>query len=270
MDLPGKVAVVTGSGNGIGEAIAKRFAAAGAKVLVTDVEPESVRRVATEIGALGLATDITVESNVQMAAALAEERLGPVDIWHSNAGLSGPRAAGELQDDQLWDAMWRLHVMSHLYAARAVLPSMLERGDGYLLATASSTALSLQVEKLAYSVTKRGALALSEWLAVTFRPKGIKVSCVCPGAVLTRMLTGDLLGPGSPALANARTPEQVAEIVIHGIRDERFLIVTNPGEEEVLSEKAADYDAWIDAKFKSFGEFIGRPDKSPRAPAGDR
>lgn len=259
MELAGKVAVVTGSGNGMGEAIARRFAAAGAKVLVTDIEPDSVERVATELGTIGLAADITVESNVQRVAALAAERLGPVDVWHSNAGISGPRAASELQDDQIWDTMWRLHVMSHVYAARAVLPSMLARGDGYLLATASNTALSLQAEKLAYSVTKRGALALSEWLAVNFRPKGIKVSCFCPGAVLTRMLTGDALMSGSPALTNARTPEQVAEIVLQGIRDERFLIVTRPGEEEVLNEKATDYDGWIDAKFKSFEALVGQP-----------
>lgn len=122
MELAGKVAVVTGSGSGIGEAIAKRFAAEGAKVLVTDIQEAGVERVAGEIGTVGVAADITVESEVQRVAAIAAERLGPVDVWHSNAGIAGPREPGELQDDALWEAMWRLHVMSPVYAARAVLP----------------------------------------------------------------------------------------------------------------------------------------------------
>jgi NAD(P)-dependent dehydrogenase (short-subunit alcohol dehydrogenase family) len=257
MELAGKVAVVTGSGHGIGEAIAKRFAAEGAKVLVTDIDEEAVQRVAAEIGTVGLAADVTIESNVQRIAALAEDRLGPVDVWHSNAGIAGPRELGKLQDDALWDAMWRLHVLSHVFAARAVLPSMLQRGDGYLLATASNTALSTQVKKLAYTVTKRGTLALSEWLAIYFRPKGIKVSCFCPGAMRTRMLAANDFPPDSPTITNARTPEEVADIIVRGIGAERFLILTNPDEPHVLSEKAADYDAWLDTKLKSFEDYVG-------------
>jgi NAD(P)-dependent dehydrogenase (short-subunit alcohol dehydrogenase family) len=258
MELARKVAVVTGSGNGIGEAIAKRFAAEGAKVLVTDIERESVDRVAAEIGCPGMAVDITVESNVQQVVALAEERLGPVDIWHSNAGIAGPRQPGDVQDDALWDAMWRLHVMSHVYASRALLPSMLERGDGYLIATASNTALSLQVEKLAYSVSKRGTLALCEWLAANFRPKGVKVSCFCPGAMRTRMFAANGFAEDSPALTNARTPEQVAEVIVQGIRAEKFLILTDPGDLAALSERASGYDTWLDAKLESFEAFVAQ------------
>jgi NAD(P)-dependent dehydrogenase (short-subunit alcohol dehydrogenase family) len=192
VQLDGKVAVVTGSGNGIGEAIARRFAAAGARVVVTDIEREAVERVADEIGAVGIA-----------------------------------------------------HVLSHLNAAREVLPSMIARGDGYLLQTASSVALSTQPEKAAYSVTKHAALALSEWLAVQYRPLGIKVSCFCPGPMLTRMLLSNEFAPGHPALEQALTPQQVADVVIEGIRAERFLIVTRPGSERALTDKGTDYDAWI-------------------------
>lgn len=256
MELAGKVAVVTGSGHGIGAAIAKRFAAEGAKVLVTDIDEQATRSVAEEIGTVGLAADVTVESEVQRVAAFAQERLGPVDVWHSNAGIAGPREVGELQPDSLWDAMWRLHVMSHVFAARAVLPGMLARGDGYLLATASNTALSIQVEKLAYSVTKRGALALSEWLAINFRHKGVKVSCFCPGAMRTRMLADNGFAPDSPALSNACTPEQVADIIVNGIREEKFLILTNQDDVHVLDEKSADYDGWLDTKLRSFEEFV--------------
>jgi NAD(P)-dependent dehydrogenase (short-subunit alcohol dehydrogenase family) len=173
MDLAGKVAVVTGAGNGIGEAIARRFAAEGVNVVVTDIDAAAVERVAAEIGAVGIPADVTNETHVLAIVAAAEKDLGPIDIWHSNAGVAGPRAPGELPDDPLWDRMWRLHVMSHVYAARAVLPSMVQRGNGYLLQTASSIALSTQVDKAAYAVTKRAALALSEWLALNYRPKGI-------------------------------------------------------------------------------------------------
>ena len=128
MKLDGKVAVVTGSGNGIGEAIARRFAAEGARVVVTDIEPEAVSRVADEIGTVGLAADITEPANVRAVAELARATFGEVDVWLSNAGVAGPRQPGNLQDDSLWELMWRLHVMSHLHAVREVLPSMIDRG----------------------------------------------------------------------------------------------------------------------------------------------
>src|SRR4051812_10243756 len=217
MELAGKVAVVTGSGSGIGEAIAKRFTAEGARVLVTDIQEAGVERVAGEIGTVGVAADITVESEVQRVAAIAAERLGPVDVWHSNAGIAGPREAGELQDDTLWEAMWKLHVLAPLYATRAVLPSMLERGDGYLLATASNTGLSTHVEKLAYAVTKRGTIAFQEYLAIHYKPRGIKVSCFCPGAMATPMFAANGFAPDSPASRSAVTPEQVAEIIVQGM-----------------------------------------------------
>ena len=245
MQLDGKVAVVTGSGNGIGEAIARRFAAAGARVVVTDIEQEAVERVADEIGTVGVAADITAADSVRAVADLARASYGEVDLWLSNAGVAGPRQPRNLQDDGLWDLMWRLHVLSHLNAAREVLPSMIDRGDGYLLQTASLVALSTQPEKAAYSVTKHAALALSEWLAVQYRPLGIKVSCFCPGPMLIRMLLSNEFGPGHPALEQALTPEQVADVVLEGITAERFLIVTRPGSEHVLTDKGTDYDAWI-------------------------
>jgi NAD(P)-dependent dehydrogenase (short-subunit alcohol dehydrogenase family) len=254
MELDGKVAVVTGSGNGIGEAIARRFAAEGARVVVTDIEPEAVARVASELGTVGLVADITVPANVRAVAELARKSYGEVDLWLSNAGVAGPRQPGELQDDSLWDLMWRLHVLSHLNAAREVLPSMIDRGDGYPLQTASSVALSTQPDKLAYSVTKHAALALSEWLAVQYRPLGVKVSCFCPGPMRTRMLLNNGFSPDHPALQQALTPEQVADVVTEGIAAERFLIVTRPGAEHALIEKGTDYDAWI---AQASAQFLG-------------
>ncbi|OHV33208.1 MULTISPECIES: SDR family oxidoreductase [Pseudofrankia] len=245
MDVAGKIAVVTGSGNGIGEAIARRLAADGAQVVVTDIEPESVERVASEIGTVGLATDLKSEANVKAVAQLARDTYGRIDIWHSNAGIAGPPPPDSLQNDGLWNTMWQLHVLAHLYAAREVLPEMVARGDGYLLQTASSVALSTQPEKAEYAVTKHAALALSEWLAVRYRPQGVKVSCFCPGAMLTRMLAESGFPEDHPVMKMALTPEQVAEVVVRGLADERFLILTDPADAQSLVDKGTDYDEWV-------------------------
>ncbi|MGO8862736.1 MAG: SDR family NAD(P)-dependent oxidoreductase [Acidimicrobiales bacterium] len=245
MKLRDKVVVITGSGNGIGEALARRFSAEGARVVVTDIEADRVERVADEIDSVGLAVDITVEDNVKAVAALARRTYGEIDVWYSNAGHAGPREPGRIQANELWESGWNLHVMSHVYATREVLPAMLERGDGYLLQTASSVALSAQVEKATYSVTKHAALALAEWLAITYRPRGVKVSCFCPGAMLTRMLLSNDFPPDHPVLAGALRPEQVAELLVRGIDAERFLIVEDEDAAAPLAARAADYDRWL-------------------------
>jgi short-subunit dehydrogenase len=136
--------------------------------------------------------------------------------------------------------------MSHVYAARAVLPSMIERGDGYLLQTASIIALSTQPDKVTYSVTKHAALALAEWLAVHNRPKGIKVSCFCPGPMNTRMLRSNGFPEDHPVMKIALTPEQVAQILVDGIAAERFLILPPATTAQSLVDKGTDYDAWLD------------------------
>jgi NAD(P)-dependent dehydrogenase (short-subunit alcohol dehydrogenase family) len=247
MHLKGKTVVVTGSGNGIGEAFARRFTAEGANVVVTDIEAEAVARVAGDIGSVGLAADITVEDNVRAVADLARKTYGEIDIWFSNAGYSGPPQPGDLQDNAIWDMTWHLHVMSHVYATRAVLPAMLARGEGYLVNTASSVALSTQADKLTYSVTKHAALALAEWLALHYRPKGVRVSCFCPGPMMTRMLRSNGFADDHPAMASALTPEQVADVLVKGIEAEKFLILSTPRTlVDNLVAKAADYDAWIE------------------------
>ncbi len=245
MKLDGRVVVITGAGHGIGAAFAERFSAEGAKVVVTDIDAAALARVTEAIGCPGLAVDIAEEENVRAVAALARDACGEIDIWYSNAGFAGPRQPGEIPDNHLWDLGWNLHVMSHVYAAREVLPSMLQRGDGYLLQTASVVALSSQVEKGSYTVTKHAALALAEWLAITYRPKGIKVSCFCPGPMLTRMLLSNDFPPDHPVMKMALTPESVADLLVAAIDEERFLITENPAASESLNAKGADYDRWI-------------------------
>ena len=245
MKLRDKVVVVTGSGGGIGAEFARRFTAEGAKVVVTDIDRAEVQRVSEEIATVGLAGDITEAATVKAVADLARHSYGEVDIWFSNAGYAGPRQPGELQDDAVWELSWQLHVMAHLRAAREVLPAMLHRGDGYLIQTASVVALATQPDKAAYSVTKHAALALAEWLAKTYGPKGIKVSCFCPGPMLTPMLLANDFPPDHPVLATAAKPEQVAGRLVQAIDDERFLILDSNLGLESLTAKAADYEKWI-------------------------
>ncbi|MFN8033339.1 MAG: SDR family oxidoreductase [Mycobacterium sp.] len=226
MKLRDKVVVVTGSGGGIGAAFARRFTAEGAQVVVTDIDAAAVERVSREIGTTGLAGDITDETTIRAVADLA-------------------RQPGELADDHIWDLSWQLHVMAHVRAAREVLPSMLYRGEGYLIQTASVVALATQPDKAAYSVTKHSALALAEWLAKSYGPQGIKVSCFCPGPMLTPMLLSNDFPPDHPVLTTAATPEQVADRLVHAIDEERFLILDSPLGLESLAAKAADYEKWI-------------------------
>ena len=245
MKLNDKVVVITGSGGGIGEACARRFTEEGAKVVVTDVDPSGVERVTRDIGAVGLAADITAPDSVRAVADLARKTYGEVDIWFSNAGYAGPRQPGDIQEDKIWDLSWQLHVMAHVHAAREVLPAMLERGDGYLLQTASVVALASQPDKAAYTVTKHAALALAEWLAATYRSKGIKISCFCPGPMLTPMLLSNDFPADHPILKTAATPEQVADRLVHAIDTERFLILDSEIGSDSLTAKAADYEQWI-------------------------
>lgn len=245
MELRDKVVVITGSGGGIGEACARRFTAEGAKVVITDISPDGVERVSHDIGSVGLSGDITDPATVSAVADLARRTYGDIDIWFSNAGYAGPRQPADLQPDDIWELSWHLHVMSHVHAVREVLPAMLERGDGYLLQTASVVALAIQPDKAAYTVTKHAALALAEWLAATYRPKGIKVSCFCPGAMLTPMLLTNDFPPDHPMLKTAATPDQVADRLVHAIDAERFLILDSDVGMESLTAKASDYEKWV-------------------------
>jgi NAD(P)-dependent dehydrogenase (short-subunit alcohol dehydrogenase family) len=247
MELTGKHVVVTGAGSGIGRACARRFASEGARVVVADLNLEPVEAVAQEIGGLAVQTDVRRESAIKDLIARARDNGGPIDLFFSNAGVPGPPGGPEAPDDEL-QATWEVNVMAHIWAARELVPEMVERGDGYLLSTASAAGLLTQVSALAYSITKHAAVALAEWLSITYADAGIKVSCLCPQAVRTPMLELALEDPigAAPLLAGGLIePDEVAAAVVEGVRDERFLILPHADVAGYLALKGAEPERWL-------------------------
>jgi len=244
MEVKDKVAIVTGGANGIGRALCRRLAAGGARgVVVADKDERAAMQVAEEIGGLAVAVDVSVEADSVRLVEQATARFGPVDLFCSNAGI-GLNGGPEVSNAD-WERIWQINVMAHVYAARAVLPEMLKRGEGYLLNTASAAGLLTQIGSAPYSVTKHAAVAFAEWLAVTYGDAGIRVSCLCPQGVRTNMLLeAEESGTGF-LTEGALEPEEVAEIVIAGLRLERFLILPHPEVAEYVRRKAGDYDRWL-------------------------
>jgi NAD(P)-dependent dehydrogenase (short-subunit alcohol dehydrogenase family) len=241
MELKDKAVVVTGGATGIGRALCQRFAKEGAHVAVADIDEAGARQVAEAINGLAVKTDVSVEADVQRLVAQATEKFGRIDLFCSNAGIAldgGPEAS-----DDGWQRIWGVNVMAHIYAARAVLPQMLERGDGYLLQTASAAGLLTQVGSAPYSVTKHAVVAFAEWMAITYGDQGIKVSCLCPQGVRTNML--DQAKGGAFLREGAVDPDRVADVVVAALRREHFLILPHPEVLDYFRRKSDDYDRWI-------------------------
>ena len=245
-----KVVVVTGGGNGIGKALCERFREEGArKVVVADLEEASAAAVAAEIDGDAFACDVRSEEQIKAMVDEVESRYGQVDLFCSNAGiiaLDGEPWWATSAPNATWQAMWEIHVMSHVYAARACLPGMLKRGEGYFLNTASAAGLLNQVGDAAYSTTKHAAIGFAESLAITHGDDGIKVSVLCPQAVATRMIGASADGDGGTAgVDGVLTPEQVAGEVIQGLASEEFLILPHKEVAEYRRRKTEDYDRWL-------------------------
>ena len=250
MELDGKVAVVTGGASGIGAALSRRFAAAGAKVVVADRNVDAAREVATEVDGLAVACDVTKEADIQALVVETEKKMGAIDLFCSNAGMAGgePDHAASASNE-VWQRCWDVHVMSHVYAARAVLPGMIARGDGYLLQMASAAGLLNQIGDAAYSTTKHAAVGFAEALAITHGAQGIKVSVICPLYVATPLI-GYADATEAAELPNVLTPERVADAVLDGVRREAFLILPHPEVATYIQRKANDTDRWIGAMRK--------------------
>ena len=250
MDVKGAVVVVTGGASGIGRALARRFAAVGAAgVVVADLDGEGAERVAQEIGGLGVGCDVADADAVNDLVDRTEERYGPVDLFCANAGVTGGIGL-----EEGFEFAFGVNVMAHVHAARRLVPGWLERGDGYFLSTASAAGLLTQIGSAQYAISKHGAVAFAEWLSVTYGDRGIKVSCLCPMGVNTPLMhagedSGDQQGRAATAVVAAAgrvlEPEDVADIVTEGLRDERFLILPHPEVLEFFRRKASDYDRWL-------------------------
>jgi NAD(P)-dependent dehydrogenase (short-subunit alcohol dehydrogenase family) len=241
VELKGKVAVVTGAASGIGRATALKFAEQGAAgVVVADLNEEGLAPVARAVSGLAVRCDVSREQEIRNLVAQAEQRYGRVDVFFSNAGILG--SGGPEASDEIWDAMWKIHVMAHVWAARAVVEPMLARGGGYFLVTASAAGLLNIVESAPYGVTKHAAVAVAEWLSIAYGRRGLKVSCLCPQAVRTGMVPGD---GGSAGVNGILSAEAVADEIVETMRREQFLVLPHPEVLEYLRNKTANYDRWL-------------------------
>ncbi|MBW2396446.1 MAG: SDR family oxidoreductase [Deltaproteobacteria bacterium] len=251
MKVNDRVVVVTGGASGIGKGLAERFQREGARhVVVADRNEAGAQQVAEAIGGTGVGLDVSEEEAIRSLVAQTERDHGAVDLFVSNAGyvtVGGLEAP--VEDLQ---RMWEVHVLAHLYAARAVLPGMIERGHGYLLNTASAAGLLTQLGSLSYSVTKHAAVALAEWIAITHGHQGIRVSVLCPQAVETAItanspdrdkFVGD--GFGVASQDGVIQPEDVNQCVIEALDEERFWVLPHPEVAEYARRKTADVDRWI-------------------------
>src|SRR6266852_7467081 len=236
MRVQDKVVIVTGGANGIGRALCKRFAAESAKaVIVADIEGEAACEVAKSIGGFEYCANVASESDIQLLVDTVLKKYGQVDLFCSNAGIG---VEGDCWvPDREWFRIWEINVMAHIYAARAVLPGMLARKEGYLLQTVSAAGLLTSIGSAPYAVTKHAAIGLAEWLSITYGDQGLKVSALCPMGVKTRMLE-NADGGGSFLREGALEPEFVAEAVIKGLKEERFLILPHPEVAEFMLRKA--------------------------------
>ena len=244
MEMNGKVIVVTGGASGIGAALVRRFAREGAAgLVVADMNARAAQAVASEVGGLALRTDVSNEADVQALIAQATQRFGRVDVLCSNAGIA--LGGGVDAPNADWQRIWEVNLMAHVYGARAVLPQMIERGEGYLLQTASAAGLLSHPDSALYAVTKHAAVSLAEWLSMNYGDRGIRVSCLCPQGVRTPMLLGKDGDRKSFLNDGSVSADQVADDVIAAMRDERFLVLPHPEVHGFMQRKAADIDRWL-------------------------
>ena len=243
MNITDRVVIVTGGGSGIGAAMARRFAEEKPRgLIVADLDIASAMSVASDIGATAVHVDVADPESNDRLIDETEDRFGPVDLFCANAGIGF--AGDEQTTPERWDFMWHVNLMSHVHAARRLIPGWLARGDGYFLSTASAAGLLTNLKAAQYSVTKHAAVSFAEWLAITYGDQGIKVSCLCPMGVKTPLLDSadefhTLLDP------LALDPDDVADAVVAGIAAERFLILPHAEVEKFFQNKANDYDRWI-------------------------
>jgi NAD(P)-dependent dehydrogenase (short-subunit alcohol dehydrogenase family) len=249
MELRDRHIVLTGAASGIGRALAARFTAEEPRALVlSDLDALGLEEVAGGLGAVAMSADVGEAGGVERLIEAAQGAHGPIDVFFSNAGIGGPGGLVEVTEGE-WERIWQVNVMAHVRAAQVLAPAMAARGEGYLVSTASAAGLLTQVSAAPYSVTKHAAVALAEWIAVNYGDAGVRVSCLCPQAVRTPMLeravAEDPVGSVPLLAGGVLSPEEVAEAVIAGMREERFLILPHPVVGEYLALKGTQPERWL-------------------------
>ena len=241
MDITNRIAVITGAASGIGKALALRLNEAGAKqVVCADLDLDGAEATAAEIGGVAMRCDVGQEADIEALVERTEAEVGPIDLFVSNAGIIY-RGGLEIPNEH-WQKIWDVNVMAHVWAARHVIPRMVERGGGYLLNTASAAGLLNQVGAAPYAVTKHAAVGFAEWIALTYGDQGIKVSLLCPQAVRTGMTSN----PGSVAAMDGLLEAgPVADLCLKTIEEEKFLVLPHPEVLTYMRRKTDDYDRWL-------------------------
>jgi NAD(P)-dependent dehydrogenase (short-subunit alcohol dehydrogenase family) len=253
-----KVAIVTGGGNGIGGALAAKLAQQDARVLVADLDADAARAVADGINAerpgaaIAAAADVADTAQIQRLITLAESGFGPVDLYFANAGITG--VVGLEATEKEWDRSFDINVRAHIRAAQLLIPGWVERGEGYFISTASAAGLLTQLGSATYAVTKHAAVGFAEWLNITYGDQGVRVSCLCPMGVNTKLLyegeqsghpLGELATKAVTSAGDVLEPADVADSVLAAIDEERFLILPHAAVLDMYRQKAADYDRWL-------------------------
>ena len=244
MDLNNRVAVVTGAASGIGACCARAFAAQGAKVVAADLNGDGANKVAQEIGGVAVACDVGNEQGINNLVEKTEKELGPVDIFFSNAAVA---TGGNPLDTPIavWQQQWEINVMAHVYAVRAVLPGMLDREEGYLIHTASMAGILTSQGNLTYATTKHAVVGLAEWLSISYHDKGVRTSLLAPLGVNTPMLGGTDSKFARTAAGPVKEPEDVANMVVDAVQEERFLILTDEIAQTWMERKTNDLERWL-------------------------
>ena len=241
MEIRGKRVVVTGAASGIGKALCESFKEAGVNEIIS-VDINSDVEITTKIvGGISLVADVSKELDIKKIINASEDYCGGIDIFCSNAGIMGAPGFLEAEIND-WQNIWDVNVLSHILAAKHVLPQMLDRGAGYLMNTASAAGLLTQIGAAGYSVTKAAAVSFAQWIKITYGSKGIGVSCLCPQAVRTAMTGG---GPGVAGVDGMMEPKEVASDVLDAIEKERFLVTPHKEVLEYIKRKGTDPDRWI-------------------------
>ena len=244
MELQGRVTVITGGASGIGAACARAFLMEGAKVVIADVNVEGARAVADDIGAIAIACDVGKEEDVGALVEMTEAEVGKIDVFFSNAAVATGGDPISTPVDT-WQQQWQINVMGHVYAVRAVLPAMLTRGEGYLVHTASMAGILTSQGNVTYATTKHAVVGLAEWLSITYHDQGIRTSLLAPLGVNTPMLGGGNSPFARAAAGPVKEPEDVADMVVRAIHDERFLILTDEIAQTWMERKTNDLERWL-------------------------